>query len=226
MDLALGFSAGSFADKITPSDPQGGQFVLATRMKSSPAWMVDLLARGTIEVAGGTVLIPYVNMAFGGEGVSWNTGEASAPENSGSHFLAVVGADLRIQPLEKVLIYPGAGIRYGRIGLDRNGEEMVNNWALSAPFVGVALDARMADWAFFRMGVRQSMVFSSTYNGIQRVKESGSTTDVSLGLGFRLGRVDLDLRVNPALLTQGPQIVTGKTLEDGFAAEAGIRFMW
>lgn len=223
LDLAIGFSTSWFNDKMVPTE--GEQF-LATRLKGDPGWGIDVLGRGVFDLGKGTDLIPYVGLNVGGGGVVWNTGTDTAPTNELTSLGMVLGADLKFQPLEKVFLYPGLGLSYQKVSLDQSGENVVNDWTFRAPFVSVALDARLTSWFSLRSGVRQSFRFQSAYDGIRTTKGTGADTDFSLGVGFHVGQVDLDLRLNPLLLTEGPNIVSGKALDDGFALEAGLRFLW
>jgi hypothetical protein len=51
-------------------------------------------------------------------------------------------------------------------------------------------------------------------------------TEVRVGAGMRFGNAGIDLMLNPELFTTGPNLLSGKDLDDGFATEASFRLTW
>ncbi len=218
-DLALGFQVGMFTDDRYQD---GG---MVTRLKGDTEWGVDLLARGIFGIPGGEKLIPYAAFGTGGGGVKWNQPIQNAPEAKFSGLGGVVGADLSIQPLEDVFVLPGLGLRFHSFDLEDTGETALKN-AQITPFFGAAVDARVASWLSLRFGSRQSVVLDTTETEAQTTSTSDVVSEFTLGAGMLFGNVVIDLMLNPEFLTEGPNMLSGNKLSDGFATEASVKFTW
>ena len=216
VDMAVRFHFGSFDDDVSTGS------TTATRMKSDTDWGVGVLARGIIALTSGDKLVPYLDFSTGGSGVKWNTADATAPDATYSNFGITAGTDLVLQPLEDVFIQPGIGLAYRIVKIEERGETTVDNSDLLLPFFGVSVDARIASWFTVRTGVRQTVVFHNMANG----KTSDALTEFNLGFGMNFGQFSMDMMLNPAFLLDGPSILSGKELDDGFAMQAGLKYIW
>lgn len=221
-DLAGRLSLGWFDDDRFVV--QGGESYLATRLDVSTEWSGQLLARGVLKV-GTEKLVPFASVGLGGGGVSWNQQVADAPETTLSALAVAAGANLVLQPLEGVFIMPGAGVRWASRDLDDNGDTQLG-LSLLNPYFGVAVDARLATWLALRFAARQSLSWASSQTATTESSESDSATEMTMGLGIRLGQVDVEWMLNPQMLVQGPAIVSGGDTAVPFATQACVKFTW
>lgn len=161
---------------------------------------------------------------------------------SGTDF--VVGADLRLNPFEDVIVAPGLGIRYAQVSLsgthfngdDANIEQIDRDVdrLVSFPFYGVGVDVKVFDWCDYRFGAFQSVDFeraSVTAGGItseQRI--SHVQTHVATGVGVELpvaeSLLTFDLNVNPLWWLNGPDAFTGNGSNTTFGVTGSIKYDW
>ena len=224
VDFALGASVGWFDEE----DIKGSY---GNWVSGDPQIGVKGLLRAIVDIPGGEKAIPYVKAEFAKSGVSWNQ-EGLDLSASATVVNATFGADLQIQPLEDVYIFPGIGAEIMLLKLEDSGKTVRNSLEMALPFYGVSVDAKVASWLSLRFGARQSVYFRNldvTDSGQDLSldkkdrasldkKESDVFTDVTFGAGMKFGSMQIDLMINPAFLTDGPSFLSP---DDGGVAYAG-----
>lgn len=221
-DLAGRLSLGWFDDDRFVI--QGGESYLATRLDVSTEWSGQLLARGVLKL-GTEKLVPFASIGFGGGGVAWNQAVTDAPDTSLSVMAVSAGANLVLQPLEGVYVMPGAGLRWASRNLEDGGNTQLG-LSVFNPFFGVAVDARLATWLALRFAARQNLTWASTETATLEGSESDSQTEMTMGLGIRMGQVDIEWMLNPQMLVQGPAVLSGGDTAVSFATQAALKFTW
>ncbi len=221
-DLAGSFSMGWFDDDRWVV--QGGDSYLATRLDVSTEWSAKLLARGVLKL-GSEKIVPFATVGLGGGGVAWNQDVADAPDVSVSTLFIAAGTNLVLQPLEGVFVMPGVGLRWGSQSLEDGGDTQLGTTVLN-PYVGVAVDARVATWLALRFGARQNLTWTGAEAATLEMSGSDTDTEMTLGLAVRLGQVDVDWMVNPRMLVEGPAVLSGSNAAVPFATQASVKFTW
>jgi len=230
LDLAVKVLGGKFEDSLSAPSGSGGTTEV-TRFSSDLNWGLGLLGRAMFGIPGGEKIVPYlsVDMARGGFGLNAEN-EADAVSDQATRYSVIAGTDVRIQPLERVYIYPGIGLAVvgikGTESLEGITETFQNDLALVAPFVSASVDAQVLDWLAFRFGARQSVIFSSWETATQQGKDSDTLTEFTLGSNLHFKNLDIDLMVNPEMFLKGPSLFTGKEWSDGMAFQSALRFQW
>jgi hypothetical protein len=248
-DVGLRVWSGAFDDEKYGA---GGANPVVTRFKSDSIFGFDLYGRGIFAIPSGERIVPYINLGMEGGSVAWN--QANGVTSELSRFHLVAGADLRIQPLDNVYIYPGIGLAVMTETIDEgvnSASEAVQDATLIAPFVGASVDARVADWFSFRFAARQSILFNDRYHdadGVNKGKDNETLTEFLMGAGMHFGPVALELMLNPAWLMEGlwggddsDDLVIadtdddgiidtissqGSAYGDGFASQLALKFTW
>ena len=227
IDMGLHFSFGNFAD---------GRFAegnVVTYFKSKPHWEVEFTGRGVFDIPGGEKIVPYINAGMSQGGIEWNQANGVTNDYSMFHFIA--GADLRIQPLENVYVYPGIGVALGTSKISEAkgpaSEDVQNDLLFTAPFVSASVDARVSSWFSFIFGARHSLLFANYEDTVNIWSESDTLTEFNFGAGLHFGNVTVDLMINPAWLMEElwtdqpvvyvtPVVVSGDDADDGTADPA------
>jgi hypothetical protein len=249
-DFGIRFWTGSFDDeKFAP----GGANPIVTRFKSDSHFGFDLYGRGIFGIPGGERIVPYLNLGMEGGGIAWN--QANGVKSDFSRFHLVAGADLRVQPLENVFIYPGVGVAVmtEKIaeGVNSADETIQDSLSLVAPFVSASVDARVASWFSLRFAGRQSIIINDGYHnadGVNKGKDNDTLTEFLLGAGLHFGSASIEWMLNPAWFMEGlfqsdeqtdlvlvdadgDGVMDGvksaaPSYGDGFASQLSVKFIW
>lgn len=198
VDLGLKFHTGSFSDdRFIDGDD-------VTYFKSKVHWGVEFTGRGVFGIPGGEKIVPYINAGMSQGGVEWNQPGGIANDYSKFHFVA--GADLRIQPLENVYVYPGLGIAMATDKVSETqgdvGEDIRDDLVFTAPFVSASVDARVSSWFSFIFGARHSVLLVSQSDAVNTGTDNDTLTEFNFGAGLHFGNVTMDLMINPAWLME------------------------
>jgi len=196
-------------------------------------------ARWTFDFFNQSKIVTYTQLLFGSQSTTKLNVVPGSPVPTGSYsgIHWVLGADLRLEPFEHVIVSPGLGIRFAQQTLE--GTSQINRDAdlmMSLPFYGVAVDLRVADWLAVRFGASQSVdiIRDSDTNvsgvGVTNQRDySDVNTRFAMGLGFQIpvaeSTLSIDLDVNPDWLVNGPDFVTGAATS-GFGLNGALRYAW
>jgi hypothetical protein len=191
--------------------------------------------RWTFDFFNQTKIVTYTQFLLANQDVEQvNTPAVPAPSGTYSALSFILGADLRIEPFQGVIVSPGLGFYVAQQTLENPGTVIKDaNLLFGLPFYGIAVDLRIADWVSMRFGAQQfvDMLRSSTTTA--GTTQTTSTTDVTTtfawGLGFNIpvaeSAVAIDLCLNPTFLNNGPHILSG-TSTGPFALNAALRYAW
>ncbi len=228
VDLALKVLGGTFSDSISVPSGAGGSDEV-TRFSSDLNWGVGLLGRAVFGIPGGEKIVPYLSVDVARGGFALNT-EKDAVSDQGTMYQVAAGTDVRIQPLDRVFIYPGIGLAViglkGTESVDDTTETFQDDMAWLAPFVSASVDAQVLDWLAFRFAARQSVIFRSWETATQRGKDNDTLTELTIGSNLHFKSFDIDFMVNPEMFLNGPALFTGKEWTDGMAFQSALRFQW
>jgi hypothetical protein len=228
VDLAVKALGGTFDDGIAVPTGSGGSEEV-TRFSSDLNWGVGLLGRAVFGIPGGEKIVPYLSVDVSRGGFALNT-ETDGVSDQGTVYQVAAGTDVRIQPLDRVFIYPGIGVAViGIKGTETVGdteETFLDDMAWLAPFVSASVDAQVLDWLAFRFGARQSVIFRSWETAAQRGKDNDTLTEITIGSNLHFKNFDIDFMVNPELFLEGPALFTGREWNDGMAFQSALRFQW
>lgn len=232
LDFGLTLRLGSFVDF------EGG----ADRWVSEANTGFGLLGKGEFQVHQIAKLVPYLNLDYTGVTI----GHAVRGDEVGigneakkgivSNTLFKLGADLAINPAERVLIQPGVGLGIwfssaegtaapkGQILGVENGNQLM-------PYYGFAAEAQAFDWLALRVGARQTVVMHNNANtapaggASNEFHKSSVQNQLTTGLGISLRGWQIDLNVNPTFYNNGIFAVSGAPTA-GYAADFAIVYDW
>ncbi|MBM4355337.1 MAG: hypothetical protein FJ109_16385 [Deltaproteobacteria bacterium] len=229
LDVALKVLAGRFSDTVGLPSGAGGTDEV-TRLSSDLNWGFGLLGRAAFGIPGGEKIVPYISFDVSRSGFGLNM-EEEAVSDEQTFYQVSAGADVRIQPLDRVFVYPGIGLAVmGIKGTESLSglpdETFQDDMAWLAPFVSAAVDAQVLDWLAFRFGARQSVIFYDWETSVQRGKDSDTLTEITLGSNLHFKNFDIDFMLNPEMFLAGPALFTGNDWNNGMAFQSALRFQW
>ncbi len=232
LDFGLTLHIGSFVDYENGGD----------RWLNSSNIGFGLLGKGEFQVHQIAKLVPYLNLDY--RGVSIGHAVRGDETNSGNQAKVgtvvntrfSLGADLAINPAERVLIQPGVGLGMtfstGEGTAIPNGQILgVENGNQIMPYYGFAAEAQTFDWLTLRVGARQSIVTRNNANtaGQGQPSTEGHTSTVqnqlTTGLGISLRGWQIDLNVNPTFYNNGIFAVSGVATAP-YAVDFAIVYDW
>ncbi len=235
LELSAGLEIGSLEDNRDEPEAVSGVPGNLLEHWSGSHFGFRLQGRWTIDFFDQTKIVAYSQFLLGSQSVD-RINTASIPPESGAYsaMAFTLGADLRIEPFQDVIVSPGLGFFFAQQTID--GPVVVDRDAdllFGLPFYGLGVDLRLASWVDMRFGAQQfvtSLRESTTEGGITT---TASTTDVTTtfawGLGFNVpvaeSTLAIDLALNPTFLTNGPHVLTGNATGP-FALNAGMRYSW
>jgi hypothetical protein len=196
---------------------------------------IRLNGRWTFDFFDQTKIVAYTQFLYGSQSLELvNTASIPAERGSYSGLRFSLGADLRIEPFQDVIVSPGLGIFLAQQTIespnvvDRDADQL-----LALPYYGIAVDVKLADWFDLRFGAQQHIVserLSTTAGGVTNTSEETEVfTTFALGVGFNIpvseSQLAIDLALNPTFLTNGPHVLTGNSTGP-FAVNAAVRYNW
>lgn len=198
---------------------------------------LDAMARYMVDVAPGVEAIPYAGISFLKQGIKRTPPNNGTETKYGStQFLIALGADLKIQPLNDVFIYPGAGLFFNSVTIDEdNGNITVSDaeQTFAIPYFSLAIDAKITDWLDWRLGAMHRDSFNTVADEVDQGggatfktinKDSSAQVIFTTGFGLRFGDWRIDMNIDPAFWVNGPYIVTGNTSR--WALDVALQFLW
>ncbi|MBR57819.1 MAG: hypothetical protein CMH54_07145 [Myxococcales bacterium] len=233
LDTALGFQMG-----FLTSEPQGEADLEGTGHTG-----IDFRARAFIPAAPGVTLIPYSAIYYVSESLSVLNPTDGPVERKyeGYFFSADVGADLKIEPVRDVFVYPGFGLRYQTNIVHEQIVDNVTsttNTSIALPYFSMAIDARVMKWLDWRLGaVQLNLINKTSTDGIvfdtQQASFASANTGQSntvseirftTGFGINMGDWTVDVNIDPSFFTDGPYVMTGQRTP--WALDASLRYVW
>lgn len=196
---------------------------------------IRLNGRWTFDFFDQTKIVAYTQFLYGSQSLELvNTASIPAERGSYSGLKFTLGADLRIEPFQDVIVSPGLGIFIAQQTIespavvDRDADQL-----MALPFYGIAVDVKLLSWLDMRFGAQQHVLserLSVTAGGVTNTESTaGVFTSFAWGLGLNIpvseSTLAIDFSLNPAFFTNGPHILTGNTT-DAFALNAAVRYNW
>jgi len=239
LELSVGMSLG-FADDFRDAvSATTGQMTELLEHVATSHFGLRVAGRWTFDFFAQSKIVAYTQFAFGSQSVEQRNVQAGAFAPSGSYngINWLLGADLRLEPFQGVIVSPGLGIRLaqqtleGPIQVDRDADML-----LSLPYYGVGVELRLVDWASFRFGASQSVNLireSQTNAPTPGVTNQRNTADVhthfAFGMGFHIpvseSTLTLDLNINPDIFINGPFLIAGRDTGT-FGLTAAMKYAW
>jgi hypothetical protein len=232
LDFGISLRIGSFTDF------EGG----ADRWVSESNLGFGLLGKGEFQVHQIAKLVPYLNLDWRGvtvghavRGDEVGIGN-EAKKGTVTNTLFSLGADLAINPAERVLIQPGVGLGLRFSSAEGTAKEKgqilgEENSNLMMPFYGFAAEAQAFDWLALRVGARQTIMVSNNGNVAGQGQESTESHNssvvntVTTGLGISLRGWQIDLNLNPSFFNNGVFAVSGAPTSP-YAFDFAIVYDW
>lgn len=235
LELAAGVEFGLLEDNRDGAEATTGIPGDLLEHWSGSHFGIRLNGRWTFDFFDQTKIVAYTQFLYGSQSLELvNT--ASVPAESGSYsgLKFTLGADLRIEPFQDVIVSPGLGIFIAQQTIespsvvDRDADQL-----MALPFYGIAVDVKLASWVDMRFGAQQHVVserLSVTSGGVTNTVSGAEVlTSFAWGLGFNIpvseSQLAIDLALNPTFLSNGPHVLTGNTTGP-FALNAAVRYNW
>lgn len=207
VDFGIGIDFGLFDNTFGPQE--------TPQFEPDTIFGFTLRGRGVINFFQGTQLVPYGSFELAFEGLKDARPGATATGNY-RNIAFEVGLALKVEPFERVAIYPLIGMRYDDWVVEDNTNVLSDDRRWTLPYYGFGLDARIWDWFAFRMGARQYLLFDKV--GAKQAGAESDTRDskvvTTFDTGFALffGKNDewvIDAHLSPDFFLIGPQIISG-----------------
>jgi len=194
-----------------------------------------LSGRWTFDFFDQTKIVTYTQFLLASQSVEQvNTAAVPAPSGSYSALSFILGADLRIEPFQGVIVSPGIGFYVAQQTQENPGTvEKDANLLFGLPFYSIAVDLKLADWVAMRFGAQQFVNMLRESQTTAGSTNTDTKTDVittfAWGFGFNIpvaeSSLAIDLALNPTFLNNGPHVLTG-TATGPFALNAALRYNW
>ncbi|MCC6619904.1 MAG: hypothetical protein IT385_01535 [Deltaproteobacteria bacterium] len=234
LELSAGLELGFFDDARDELDAGSGQPGDLLEHFTGSHFGLRINGRWTFDFFDQTKIVTYAQFAIGSQSVELSNALTPVPQGSWSGLGFTLGADLRIEPFQDVVVSPGLGILIAQQTLE--GRDIVDRDAdllLGLPFYGIAVDLKLASWFDLRFGAQQfvsSLRQSQTANGTTVTGDAADVfTTFAWGFGLNLpvaeSTLALDFSINPAFFTNGPHVLTGNAT-GAFAFNAAARYNW
>jgi len=234
LELSAGLELGFFDDARDELDAGSGLPGDLLEHFSGSHFGLRINGRWTFDFFDQTKIVTYAQFAIGSQSVELANAIAPVPSGSWSGLGFTLGADLRIEPFQDVIVSPGLGFLIAQQTLE--GTSVVDRDAdllLGLPFYGIGVDLKLASWFDLRFGAQQfiqALRESTTAGGItQTASASDVFTTFALGFGLNLpvseSTLAIDFSINPEFLTNGPHVLTGNATGP-FAFNAAVRYNW
>lgn len=235
LELTAGIEFGTLEDNRDGADAVSGVPGDLLEHWSGSQFGIRLNGRWTFDFFDQTKIVAYTQLAYGSQSVELiNT--ASVPSESGSYsgIRFALGADLRIEPFQDVVVSPGLGFFIAQQTvespnvIDRDADQL-----FALPYYGIAVDVKLASWFDMRFGAQQHILAergSVTSAGVTTTLE-GTQVITTFAWGFGLNipvsesTLSIDFALNPTFLSNGPHVLTGNSTGP-FAYNAAMRYNW
>ncbi len=180
-------------------------------------------------------IIPHFSFAMIGQGYERKFLDQN--ENLKGRRLSRTYIDLgvgnNIKVSEKVLIVSNVGISLNPFELESTYRAMTetNTGSMNEiPYITIGFESALYSWLDLRMGIAKTWDHD-TYEpdeatpGNPKTYEGSTNEDFFLGLGFHFKNLDIDMQMNPDMLTNGPYILTGAETET-MATSVKLTYTW
>lgn len=144
-----------------------------------------------------------------------------------------LGVGNNINVSEKVLIVSNIGMTLNPWETEstyRDRTEVNKGSMNQIPYITMGFESALYSWLDLRMGIAKTFDHdtyepdeASTMN--PKTYDGYTTEEFFLGLGMHFKNLDIDLQLNPELLTNGPYILTGATTET-MATSVTLTYTW
>ena len=234
LELSAGIELGVFDDARDEADAGSGLPGDKLEHFTGSHFGLRINGRWTFDFFDQTKIVTYAQFHLGSQSVELSNALAPVPSGSWSGIGFTLGADLRIEPFQDVIVSPGLGILIAQQTLE--GTNVVDRDAdllLGLPFYGIAVDLKLASWFDLRFGAQQfisALRQSTTAGGITVTGDASDvTTTFNWGFGLNLpvaeSTLSIDFSINPEFFINGPHVLTGNTTGP-FAFNAAVRYNW
>ena len=239
LELSAGLGFGFADDRRDGVNAATGQTIELLEHEGTSQFGFRLGARWIFDFFNQSKIVTYTQFLYGSQTVENLNAAPGSPVPLGAYtgLAFTLGADLRIEPFEDVLVSPGLGVRFAQQTLE--GTTQVNRDAdllMSLPFYGVAVDLRVASWLDVRFGASQSvdLLRDSDTNvlglGLTSQRDYATVnTHFAFGLGLNLpvgeSAMSFDLDLNPEWLLNGPEFLTGNATSS-FGLSGALKYAW
>lgn len=235
LELSAGLELGFFDD--ARDEPDAGSGLPGDQLEhfTGSHFALRVNGRWTFDFFDQTKIVTYAQFQLADQSVELSNAIAPVPSGAWNGIGFTLGADLRIEPFQDVIVSPGLGFMVAQQTLE--GTTVVDRDAdllLALPFYGVGVDLKLASWVDMRFGGQQYVLSNrhSTTDTSGRT-DTASISDVittfTWGLGFNIPVADsnlaIDLALNPDFFLNGPHVITGNATGP-FAVNAAVRYAW
>ncbi len=230
LDFGIRLEIGSFTNVEAGSD----------RFISDGLFSFGLLAKGEFQVHPIAKIVPYFKLDIDSFAIlhAVHTQFPTHETRRGaiSNTRVQLGADLAINPAERVLVQPGLGLMFQQSVAEGNPNPGPNQNTTSEdqnaimPYYGFAAEAQAFDWLALRVGARQTIQQFNQKNTLPQPasnEKHTSTVQNSLttGLGISLRGWQIDLNVNPTFFNNNLFAVSGVATSP-YAVDFAIVYDW
>jgi hypothetical protein len=236
IDFGLGLKFSTFDATSTISVAGAPQEV--TLFEPETNFGIDFNFRGVFSFFQGTQIVPFAHIMFERQGITdtFPANQTDRPFADSDHFAFEAGVNLKIEPFDKVYIYPVLGVRFDLFTVATNLGDIVDDRRFTLPYYGFGLDARIWDWFAFRMGARQFIIFDKEAeslvgaggnNSESDVRDSDVVTTFHTGFGLYFGETDnfvIEGHLNPSFFLNGPNVISGNAGQFNF--DFAIKYLW
>jgi hypothetical protein len=188
-----------------------------------------------LEMSDRYTIIPHLSFAMIGQGYErkfLESGENLKGRRLSRTYLDI-GVGNNIQVSEKVLIVSNIGINLNPYEYESTYRDMTetNKGRMNnIPYITMGIESELYSWLDLRMGIVKSWEHSSfepdeATPGNPNSYDGSTSEDFFLGLGFHFKNFDIDLQMNPDMLTNGPYILTGAETET-MATSVKLTYTW
>ncbi|MFO0745656.1 MAG: hypothetical protein U1F43_08280 [Myxococcota bacterium] len=235
LELSAGLELGFFDDARDEADAGSGVPGNQLEHFTGSHFGLRFTGRWTFDFFDQTKIVTYAQFQLANQSVELSNAIAPVPSGSWNGIGFTLGADLRIEPFQDVIVSPGLGFLVsqqtleGTTNVDRDADLL-----LGLPFYGIGVDLKLTSWLDMRFGGQQfvqALRHSTTTAGGVTTTQSASdvTTTFSWGLGLNIpvaeSMLAIDLSLNPEFFINGPHLLTGNATGP-FAFNAAVRYNW
>lgn len=200
LDLSLRFRSHNFTDKGADgkdvTKPNGGM-------------LVNIDARYWHEMDEGVYFIPHFGFEMEDQGIDvTGTGKMNLSSTD-----IMLGAGFSSKMFENAFFVSDLGISFGSAAFKNepvNAPSTTRNYSYNMfPYYKFGFEGKINNWMVARFGAERVWETMSDDDKVAGFEDSGSTTNLYLGAGFKKGNFGLDLNVDPDFVNRGPYFISG-----------------
>lgn len=234
LELSAGVEFGLADDLRDETSVQTGALGDLLEHNSTSHFGLRVTGRWTFDFFAQTKIVAYTQFLLASQSVEVVNAVTPVPSGSYSGIGFTIGADLRIEPFQDVIVSPGLGIMVAQQTIE--GVTLTDRDAdllLGLPFYGIGVDLKLLSWLDMRFGAQQFVQIarhSSTENGVTDTSRASDViTNFAWGLGLNIPVSDstlaIDFNLNPQFFLNGPHLLTGNATTP-FGLTAAVRYNW